>query len=565
MGQRQKIYKQVDEAEHNKQDLITNIERLKGKIDPKCNSLESLPKAIKQIKKELEHSSNDHNGEKYYIEKMNRLRKSEEFIIERDKYQKKLDEMKEKRKELTRGLPAILKELKALQSEVDEHNKEMDSKFETLDNYDKEIDKVKARIKKEKEDRDKLFKSKDDLENEYFAKLILFRKYERLQQDVEWMTKIQSQLKKSEEMKEQRKKEREERLERQKQEREERKQKEEERKKREEERRLKEQERQKEYEKQLREKELEQLTQFEDSIKDHSIGTNPMFDFIEVCEHLKKVCQKRMQKEEEAEQIEETKTTEKDKKAESQLDKKLAKGSVLLAPSKGEKEDSVFQALGKGKKAKKQPGAASTESKGGLDFQVIRKFNQLKIKPPLDNEDMERALKDLNEVREALVYWGRIIQRQNKIKFIRNTKKLIKEEEYVTEANNEEKFIEAEKAKFTGEGSSDSGVNPDKLKLAQVIDRESRMRSWHEEDFDTSDDEFGITADDMGDEENPLEPTEQPAKKQRPQKKAEPKKTQRPTNKKFAEIMKADDAFPTLENNAEEYGDEEGSEEADKE
>lgn len=49
-------------------------------------------------------------------------------------------------------------------------------------------------------------------------------------------------------------------------------------------------------EKEIRGKELDQLNDIEDSIKDHSIGTNPMFDFIEVCEHLKKVCQKRLQK-----------------------------------------------------------------------------------------------------------------------------------------------------------------------------------------------------------------------------------------------------------------------------
>lgn len=80
-----------------------------------------------------------------------------------------------------------------------------------------------------------------------------------------------------------------------------------------------------------------------------------MFDFIEVCEHLKKVCLKRLQKEEDADQIQSSQVVEKDKKAESQLDKKLAKGSVLLAPSKEEKEESVFQTLaaGKAKKAKK--------------------------------------------------------------------------------------------------------------------------------------------------------------------------------------------------------------------
>lgn len=69
-------------------------------------------------------------------------------------------------------------------------------------------------------------------------------------------------------------------------------------------------------EKEIRGKELDQLNDIEDSIKDHSIGTNPMFDFIEVCEHLKKVCQKRLQKDG-GDQIEEVKADDKDKKSET--------------------------------------------------------------------------------------------------------------------------------------------------------------------------------------------------------------------------------------------------------
>ena len=69
-------------------------------------------------------------------------------------------------------------------------------------------------------------------------------------------------------------------------------------------------------EKEIRGKELDQLNDIEDSIKDHSIGTNPMFDFIEVCEHLKKVCQKRLQIDG-GDQIEKDKADDKDKKSET--------------------------------------------------------------------------------------------------------------------------------------------------------------------------------------------------------------------------------------------------------
>ena len=154
-----------------------------------------------------------------------------------------MEEINKRSKDLKRDLPQLLKELKGLQAELAQHKEDVETKVETLGNYDKEIDKVKARIQKEKEERDKLFKQREELENDYFSKLILFRKYERLQQDVEWMNKIQGQLKKSEELKEQRKREKKEQQERIKKEREERKQREEERRKREEERRIKEQER----------------------------------------------------------------------------------------------------------------------------------------------------------------------------------------------------------------------------------------------------------------------------------------------------------------------------------
>jgi hypothetical protein len=55
----------------------------------------------------------------------------------------------------------------------------------------------------------------------------------------------------------------------------------------------------------------------------------------------------------------------------------------------------------------------------------------LKISAPLNDEDFEKTEQDLNELREALIYWGKIIQRQNKIKFIRGAKRICEEEEFI--------------------------------------------------------------------------------------------------------------------------------------
>jgi hypothetical protein len=71
-----------------------------------------------------------------------------------------------------------------------------------------------------------------------------------------------------------------------------------------------------------------------------------------------------------------------------------------------------------------------------------------------------------------------------------------------------------------------------------VIDRESRIKkAWNDDESN----EDAFESDEEKEEKKPRE---------------EVKKSKRPTNKKFSEIMKANDAFPTLENNfegAEEY------------
>jgi len=118
-----------------------------------------------------------------------------------------------------------------------------------------------------------------------------------------------------------------------------------------------------------------------------------------------------------------------------------------------------------------------------MDFSMIRRFNAVKIKAPLNEEDLEKTMKDLNELKEALIYWGKIIQRQSKIKFIRKAKKISQIEEFTQQAEEEEKFIFNEKQKFdSDEAAQKTHLNLDKLKIAQQIDKELRMQLSAQED-----------------------------------------------------------------------------------
>jgi len=91
------------------------------------------------------------------------------------------------------------------------------------------------------------------------------------------------------------------------------------------------------------------------------------------------------------------------------LASEVEKGKLMMAPSKQEKETSQFESLKgkKGKKAKKQ----ETKEEAFIDFTIIKRFGQLKIKAPLSLDDLERSMQDLDELKEALIYWGKIIQR----------------------------------------------------------------------------------------------------------------------------------------------------------
>lgn len=180
-----------------------------------------------------------------------------------------------------------------------------------------------------------------------------------------------------------------------------------------------------------------------------------------------------------------------------------------MAPSKEEKHNnSVFDSLktNKGKKSRKNRDGGQ---EGSIDFALIKKFNNLKISAPINDDDYERTIKDLAELRDALIYWGKIIQRQNKIKFIRNARKISSIDEYIAQAEEEEKYIENEKSKFdSDETAKEINISLEKLKMAQIIDRENRANKvWKDE----SEDEESEDEEEGDEEETPAQPTKRGA------------------------------------------------------
>lgn len=84
-------------------------------------------------------------------------------------------------------------------------------------------------------------------------------------------------------------------------------------------------------EEQLKNDEIEKLKKIDEAILDKAIGTNPMFDQIEQCEHLKKFCQKQMNKDSEPATSKAEDKEVLQQKIKGDLEKAIAKGSIQLA------------------------------------------------------------------------------------------------------------------------------------------------------------------------------------------------------------------------------------------
>ena len=115
-----------------------------------------------------------------------------------------------------------------------------------------------------------------------------------------------------------------------------------------------------------------------------------------------------------------------------------------MAPSKDEKNnENGFGSLKiQKKKTNKKINNEQKDQSINIDYTIIKKFSSLKLSPPLGDEEYESKIKELQQLKEALLYWGSIILRQNKIKFIRNSLKIKSIEKYIKIADDELEFIQ---------------------------------------------------------------------------------------------------------------------------
>lgn len=182
---------------------------------------------------------------------------------------------------------------------------------------------------------------------------------------------------------------------------------------------------------------------------------------IQQCDALLKKCNKKLS--DPVEEVKETEAEKEERKKASELEAKVKSGKLMAHT-----RDDAFHNPAGGKKMKVQKTKKNVDKDvNSLDFQTIKQFSNLQLSAPITTEDFERSIKEINQLRDCIIYWGQIQQRIRKFKFIRDSKKLIHEEEYSALMETEEKFIESEKAKYSGEDTAGRTVDSDKLKIAQ--------------------------------------------------------------------------------------------------
>lgn len=236
-----------------------------------------------------------------------------------------------------------------LQKEVDEARVTLDSKSELREDFDKQLDKLSDRRKKERDDRDKLFKSKDELKDAYYAAMIDWSKQQALIKDIEWMNGIRAGLLERKAKRDKIEAEKAEKAERRRKEAEDREQARLDRIAKDEERKAQAAEDAVAAEAAADQKRIDDLHALNKRIADDSTASNPLADQIEQCDGLLKYCDKHTSKNT-AEEAKGGDATQAPAKS-SGLETQLKAGKVLAAPSKVEKEaQSMWAGLAGGKK-----------------------------------------------------------------------------------------------------------------------------------------------------------------------------------------------------------------------
>ena len=198
-AEKKKIYDEVDKITASLGKLKSDQEALSKKIDPKVQSGTDINKTLKSLQKELETQSSDLKLENAIIKRMSLIKESKPHIEKRDTIKEKIYAINTQTKKSKGPIPKILQELKQLQVEIDEFKKHSESKNELLNEFDKNLERISDKKKQHWDEKDKLRKQKDELNDQYYDSLIKYSKFQYLLQDIKWMNEMKAKLVKSSE------------------------------------------------------------------------------------------------------------------------------------------------------------------------------------------------------------------------------------------------------------------------------------------------------------------------------------------------------------------------------
>jgi uncharacterized coiled-coil DUF342 family protein len=136
---------------------------MRARIDKFYNTEELVPKGIKEATKTFQTASGNYKKEQEYLRRIEFLKASIPCIQKFKEADDKLKAMAAAKKKVSVDLPDIKKQMKQLQDEIDVLKKNQDVKTETKESFDKQLDGINERRKKMRDERDKLFKSKEEL------------------------------------------------------------------------------------------------------------------------------------------------------------------------------------------------------------------------------------------------------------------------------------------------------------------------------------------------------------------------------------------------------------------
>ena len=158
--------------------------------------MELLKRGIRDAEKKFFTETNANNKrEQEFSRRVQFLKDSEPYIVQKNGFEAKLKEIDDERDKAQEGLPEIKKQLRAINLEIDAMKKIVNVKKETHESFSKELEAINVKRQKARDERDRLFKEKNEIRDKYYTDMIHFSKQQQLVHDIKWMTEMQGKIK----------------------------------------------------------------------------------------------------------------------------------------------------------------------------------------------------------------------------------------------------------------------------------------------------------------------------------------------------------------------------------